>query len=604
MGVGFYKNGVPGLAQEVAEAAEYADQASVSRNEAQGYANVAQGYRDEAEAAAASAAASDRIISLATVAAMKAAPNLQTGNVVDTEGYRASGDGGGNRYLIGTGFGTADDGSVIDLGGTGLQAKGLFPGGFSVEQFGAVGDNSTDNAAAIQSAIDYITARDANHIGDLLKFGSGIFQTSTFTLKKRCFLFGSGRGASVIKLADGADANLMVVDGSSAMCGWSGLTFDGNAANNAAGTCITIATTVGNAGTSFAPYLNKSDVSPQSYKHIVAHDFVAGNAAEDGIYHNPSNYQVFYDNFTASHCGRDGLAVFSSDCIFSNFYLEKNGRAGLYSSGANNKYSNGKVIWNGRTDKTVGNWLDIGVRHKYVNVEAQDAYTDGIVIRGSFPQFICCNSNQNGYLAVGSEDESTQNSADILVGVQAEGVTFIGQVYSYVTSVGTDGVYTTEWPYFFESFSAAQVNYWNVQYIQDTFNQVPNVQVDVLSNTSVSRVSAQSADGTTGLMDISPQSPDDLGAAILRVFRETTTSGSARIDIFAFGTPNVQHRINSVGDTQLNIISGDVIAGNGAWDGQRLRLGGYYLWVDSAGDLRIKNGSPTSDLDGATVGSQ
>lgn len=35
-----------------------------------------------------------------------------------------------------------------------------------------------------------------------------------------------------------------------------------------------------------------------------------------------------------------------------------------------------------------------------------------------------------------------------------------------------------------------------------------------------------------------------------------------------------------------------------------LRLGDYYLWVDSTGDLRIKNGAPSSDTDGTIVGTQ
>ena len=35
-----------------------------------------------------------------------------------------------------------------------------------------------------------------------------------------------------------------------------------------------------------------------------------------------------------------------------------------------------------------------------------------------------------------------------------------------------------------------------------------------------------------------------------------------------------------------------------------LYLGAYALWVDSTGDLRIKNGAPTSDTDGTVVGTQ
>ena len=44
--------------------------------------------------------------------------------------------------------------------------------------------------------------------------------------------------------------------------------------------------------------------------------------------------------------------------------------------------------------------------------------------------------------------------------------------------------------------------------------------------------------------------------------------------------------------------------GDGAWNGIPLRLGAYYLWVDATGDLRIKGSAPTSDLDGAIVGTQ
>lgn len=36
----------------------------------------------------------------------------------------------------------------------------------------------------------------------------------------------------------------------------------------------------------------------------------------------------------------------------------------------------------------------------------------------------------------------------------------------------------------------------------------------------------------------------------------------------------------------------------------KLLLGGYQIWVDSQGKLRIKNGAPTSDTDGTVVGTQ
>jgi len=48
----------------------------------------------------------------------------------------------------------------------------------------------------------------------------------------------------------------------------------------------------------------------------------------------------------------------------------------------------------------------------------------------------------------------------------------------------------------------------------------------------------------------------------------------------------------------------DLTIDGGDWDEGHLRLGNYHIWVDSAGDLRIKNGAPTSSTDGTVVGTQ
>jgi hypothetical protein len=50
--------------------------------------------------------------------------------------------------------------------------------------------------------------------------------------------------------------------------------------------------------------------------------------------------------------------------------------------------------------------------------------------------------------------------------------------------------------------------------------------------------------------------------------------------------------------------NGIVQIGDSTWNGLPLRLGGYYVWVDSTGRLRIKSGSPSSDTDGTVVGTQ
>lgn len=110
---------------------------------------------------------------------MKDAPYLKEGDFVEFVGYSTPGDGGGNKCEIGTGFGTADNGSVFDLSGSGLQAKGLFPGGVAnVSQFGAPTDGITDATANIQAM---------NAAFGYVRFTSGNYLVSTATLDAPVF---------------------------------------------------------------------------------------------------------------------------------------------------------------------------------------------------------------------------------------------------------------------------------------------------------------------------------------------------------------------------------------------------------------------------------
>lgn len=96
-------------------------------------------------------------IEVDTVSEMESLPFLYIDDDVSTLGYTDTGDGGGNDYkVVAAGTGTADGGSYIDLPGSGLQARGLFPlPKISVKQFGAVGDGVSDDSSAISGAQAY-----------------------------------------------------------------------------------------------------------------------------------------------------------------------------------------------------------------------------------------------------------------------------------------------------------------------------------------------------------------------------------------------------------------------------------------------------------------
>ena len=95
------------------------------------------------------------------------------------------------------------------------------------------------------------------------------------------------------------------------------------------------------------------------------------------------------------------------------------------------------------------------------------------------------------------------------------------------------------------------------------------------------------------------------GAAnYVRLYSRTGTSAATLELLDQLNTRSVQIT-NAAGELQLTPPAGYAVrAGDGAWNGRPLRLGGYYFWVDSSGRLRIKSGAPTSDVDGTVVGAQ
>ena len=140
-----------------------------------------------------------------SVSEMSELLGIKVGSTVQTKGYYAPGDGGGNDYeIVAAGTGNNDGGSFIDLSGSGLQAKALFPDGkFYVNQWGVVrfeDDENATNHAAFRLCIVYVQ----NRGGGEIVFAPGRYYLSSYGIAHEDGLTFSGYGATIFKTLNAA----------------------------------------------------------------------------------------------------------------------------------------------------------------------------------------------------------------------------------------------------------------------------------------------------------------------------------------------------------------------------------------------------------------
>lgn len=169
---------------------------------------------------------------------------------------------------------------------------------FNVKEYGALGDTTTDDTAAITAAITAMPAQTSYGGSGVLFFPPGDYRHTGITLpaNKRIHMTGCGAAVSTLRLKDSVNGDSVTTAArSGGTDGWwheiSHLQIDGNkAGSNTTGHGITNLTT-----------------------RTMVHHVHVTNCAQDGIHSDPASF-----------------ALSSSGNAYHNVYLVSNGRHGLY----------------------------------------------------------------------------------------------------------------------------------------------------------------------------------------------------------------------------------------------------------------------------------
>ncbi len=199
-----------------------------------------------------------------------------------------------------------------------MNVANTYQGVCSVRAFGAKGDNSTDDTAAIQAAIDQGFAT-----GAMVFFPAAVYRVSQLVLKKGTILQGvsSGTypdnntisGASVLARLQNSNKDLLLAPDGANYCRIYDLAIDGNKNNNTSGYGLCIAD--GASGQEGQIIVDRCYFHDNPDSNVYLGHNRRANSVQNGIY----NYSF----------KGDGITVAGSDNTVASNIIGTNGRAGI-----------------------------------------------------------------------------------------------------------------------------------------------------------------------------------------------------------------------------------------------------------------------------------
>ena len=275
------------------------------------------------------------------VSEMQSATNLVDGSYARTLGYYFANDGGGALYKITDSSDTVDGGSVIGL--TSLQAHLMTEsdGTVNVRQFGAKGDDTTDDTTAIQNAIDYCCDNNIK-----LFVPNGTYLVDKLTITKHLYMDGEDWVRTVIKAKENSTSTTGVIEILNEGLNnshYSNFYVEGNKDNQT--------------NTINGLYLYAT--TSKDYRTVLDTIFVhycTGNGVYiGGSVGGYSIKEIKLNKITINACNEYGLNVEScTDSFWNNIVVSSCIKAGIrFKNGGNHKISNSKCFFNGKGEENI-----------------------------------------------------------------------------------------------------------------------------------------------------------------------------------------------------------------------------------------------------------
>ena len=263
---------------------------------------------------------------------MQSDTTLKEGMHVKTKGYYTPNDEGHGEYIIVNDSTLVSDNGSIHTLINGLKAMLLIDNNtINVKQFGAKGDDNTDDTLAIQTALNIENT-------DVF-IPNGTYLVSTLIINRTIKLYGNSNKLTVIKSIPNNtyDSVIQVVNSGLNYTEISNIYVNGNRTNNT------------HKINGIQLWCNDQSTDRYTYLHDIVIRFCTGNGLYLGTDSGSTNMkeQRFY-NIEVGNNDENGIHVKNAtDGYFSQLTSHRNLKNGFLIEGGNHKTINCKAFWNG-----------------------------------------------------------------------------------------------------------------------------------------------------------------------------------------------------------------------------------------------------------------